>query len=72
MREEFEKLPEISSILNYYDNIVFCEDMNQYKNNRVFWDAEIGFINGAWYAYQEQQAKIDKLLDEPCGGCYVE
>lgn len=61
MREEFEKLPEISNILNHYDNIVFCEDSNQYKNHRVFWDVEIGFINGAWYAYQEHRAKIDKL-----------
>ena len=63
MREEFEKLPEISEIIK----------------EGVFWDGEIYrrtaicklthlyYVRGAWYAYQEQQKKIDSMLDHVCG-----
>lgn len=60
MREQFEKLPEIAEIIK----------------EGVFWDGEIYrrtaicklthlyYVRGAWYAFQEQQKKIDGALKE--------
>lgn len=61
MREEFEKLDEVKWIL----------DLCEYNSERNMYDAKAAhcefdeyhtnFVNGAWYAFQEQQKKIDKL-----------
>ena len=66
MREEFEKLPDIKrkmAMLIKYD-----ADSEMYKYMGVsideFYAAKLNFINGAWYAYQEQQKKIDM---QECG-----
>lgn len=63
MREEFEKLPDIKrkmAMLIKYD-----ADSEMYKYMGVsideFYAAKLNFINGAWYAYQEQQKKINFL-----------
>ena len=59
MREEFEKLPEIAARLSEY-NIVFHENdyvAEGYSDNTKLWIA-VGFVSGAYYAYQEQQKKI--------------
>lgn len=59
MRKEFEKLPEIAARLSEY-NIVFHNNdyaARGYSDNTKLWIA-LGFVNGAWYAYQEQQKKI--------------
>lgn len=57
MREQFEKLPSIEKYLKY----VFWNNETQgYCNNSenlVPLDFA-SFINGGWYAYQEQQKKI--------------
>ena len=57
MREEFEKLPEIAEILES-GNAKWCEDMKMY----IGYDAD--FVNGALYAYQEQQKIINM---QECG-----
>ena len=62
MREQFEKLPEIKEMLLNNDELKWCYETNRYINHRVFQDAETGYINGAWYAFQEQQKKIDAAL----------
>ena len=63
MREEFEKLPEIRDSLS--EHIVFIG--NKYTTpNPDFYDL-VNWLNGAWYAFQEQQAEIARLqsaLDE--------
>jgi hypothetical protein len=59
MREEFEKLPEIAAKLEY------CRYSSS-KNKYVSHWYNTAFINGAWYAYQEQQKKIDGALDLAC------
>lgn len=68
MREKFEKLPEIQAELENSDGeLYWCDKQNQYRNNRVFQDSQTGWMNGAWYAFQEQQKKIARLqsaLDE--------
>ncbi len=55
MREEFEKLPEIAELLI---EAQFDELTGEYVS---YWSYKSGYLNGAWYAYQEQQKKIDKL-----------
>lgn len=69
MREEFEKLPEIAARLNEY-NIVFHENdyaAEGYSDNVKLWIA-VGFVSGAWYAYQEQQKIINM---QECGATEI-
>ena len=58
-REEFEKLSEISEILKN-KTIVFVEKTNKY----YCYHYSVEFINGAWYAFQEQQKKLDCCREE--------
>lgn len=61
MREQFEKLPEVASHLH---NIVFdigCGEYLPKKMGYVIHEFSAYFLNGAWYAYQEQQNKINEL-----------
>ena len=62
MREQFEKLPSISCILDR--GVYFDQENNMYKGGS---DEDYFWINGAWHAYQEQQKNIDLILDCPCG-----
>ena len=66
MREEFEKLPEIRKIMN--ENGIYFMNHSGWYEARDFKDFEYEqYINGAWYAFQEQQAEIARLqsaLDE--------
>ena len=58
IREEFEKLPEIANLISeseaYFadESIYFCDN-----------DFACGYLNGAWYAFQEQQKKIDAVFN---------
>lgn len=58
MREEFEKLPEIARIIKEHDAF-YCNKGEWYlcPDDDQFAEA---YLDGAWYAYQEQQKKIDK------------
>lgn len=59
-RELFEKLPEIREIMN--ENGIYFMNHSGWYEARDFKDFEYEqYINGAWYAWQEQQAKIDEL-----------
>lgn len=66
MREDFEKLPEIAKIIPKDSAFMFSEEDNCYFDYDETRRIE-GFINGAWYAFQEQQKKIDSILDHVCG-----
>lgn len=57
MREQFEKLPEIAELLI---EAQFDEQTGEYVS---YWSYKSGYLNGAWYAYQEQQKKIDKVRE---------
>ena len=61
MREQFEKLPEIRKIMN--ENGIYFMNHSGWYEARDFKDFEYEqYINGAWYAFQEQQKKkIDSL-----------
>ena len=61
-REEFEKLPEIAAHIH---NVIFDIGCGEYlpKNmGYVIHEFSAYFLNGAWYAFQEQQKKIDAVL----------
>jgi len=58
MREQFEKLPEIAERLH---TVVYNEDLNQYHAAMINSGLSVKYIQGAWYAFQEQQKKIDAL-----------
>lgn len=59
-REKFEALPEIAEILKDEDTH-WCDKRSIYINQRVFQDSITGYLNGAWYAFQEQQIKLDAI-----------
>ena len=62
MREQFEKLPEIRKIMN--ENGIYFMNHSGWYEARDFKDFEYEkYINGAWYAFQEQQKKIDEALN---------
>ena len=57
-REEFEKLTEIRDSLS--EHIVFIG--NTYTTpSPDFYDL-VNWLNGAWYAFQKQQKKIDAIV----------
>ena len=61
MREQFEKLPEIRKIMN--ENGIYFMNHSGWYEARDFKDFEYEqYINGAWYAFQEQQTKINAVL----------
>lgn len=65
MREQFEKLPRIAGIL--VETGVYYSYTNERYTSCYEKGHEsylCGFVNGAWYAYQEQQKKIDGALKE--------
>ena len=55
IREEFEKLPEIANLISESD-AYFADESIYFCDN----DFACGYLNGAWYAFQEQQKKIDE------------
>ena len=59
MREQFEKLPEIERLINE-GNAVFHEKLNFYLCDHESLDIELS-LDTAWYAYQEQQKRINEL-----------
>ena len=60
MREQFEKLPEISWRLKQ-SNHRYNAQVGLYEFETDFSNEH--YVNGAWYAYQEQQKKIDKAIE---------
>lgn len=72
MREQFEKLPEIA---RYIHKFVYQDDLNCYRNKIKSSDIHlVTWVNGAWYAFQKQQAIINDLKTqlENMEACYIE
>lgn len=64
-REQFEKLKSIESKLGKLGKTVQWSDKFQIYHAMVQnVDAlnDVRFVNGAWYAWQERQKKIDELI----------
>lgn len=62
LRKQFEVLPEIAEILKSEKWDFVGNDYIIYHDNELCL-----YVQGAWYAFQEQQKKIDSLLDHVCG-----
>lgn len=63
MREKFKALPEIKLRLI---GMVFCFSKNQYiPKNKIIKEVVVAAkeVNLAWYAFQEQQKKIDIAMN---------
>ena len=63
-REEFEKLPDVHKKLkDLHPTIVwFCDQGNKYASSFEGFQNMVIWLNGAWYAFQEQQKIIDELI----------
>ena len=60
-REEFEKLPNIVERLH---TVFYNEDLNQYHAATINSGLSVRYIQGAWYAFQEQQKKLACCREE--------
>ena len=63
MREEFEKLPEVKKDIENY-NICYNKKLNAYTGLDGKIKSDAIWVNGAWYAYQEQQKKLQHIYDD--------
>ena len=65
MREEFERLPDINKAIKIARaigcKVDFDFEANSYVGDK---DRLIDYLNGAYYAFQEQQKKIDFIFNE--------
>lgn len=69
MRSEFEKLPEIKERLH---TVVFNEQFNDYHAAMINSGLSVYYVRGAWYAFQEQQKRIDRLKNYLIVSCAFE
>lgn len=61
MREQFEKLPDVILALNQ-DGVYWSEHHQCYSHVEDGNSYFVGWLNGAWMMYQEQQKKIEVLI----------
>ena len=61
MREQFEKLPRVKPILRL---VKYNESADGYDplDQKSIYEKYADWLNGAWYAFHEQQKKIDAVL----------
>ena len=68
MRDQFEKLPEIARRIAESNSLNYNEEFKGWRSPE--WDSTTccneDFVNAAWYAFQEQQKKIDDVLNLVC------
>ena len=66
MREQFENMPEVHKKLkDLHPTIVWFSDQeNEYASSFECFQNMVIWLNGAWYAYQEHQKKIDAITKQ--------
>lgn len=74
LRKQFEVLPEIerhvkNGFIEFIGNHYFLPEHVKNDGSQAFLihKHNVTWMNGAWWAFQEQQKKIDSLLDHVCG-----
>lgn len=70
LRLAFEQLSEIAPLIVY---AFYAKDTNKYFDKNGLGEKGLFFLNGAWWAYQEQQKKIDAAIEylyQPTSGNY--
>lgn len=60
LRKQFEVLPEIETHLNH-GNVFWSDENKTYASEFQSLHVVACYVNGAWYAFQEQQKKIDQI-----------
>lgn len=71
MKEQFQKLKHIQDILDNNPSIRFNCLLDKYVDDENICSEALSFINGALYAFKEQQKKIQaaiELLNTPMMG----
>lgn len=63
VREEFEKLPEIAERIKRSEAF-YCPKGDWYLSPYEDCREDEAFLDGAWYAFQEQQKKLDCCREE--------
>lgn len=61
-RQKFEALPEIATHLNH-GNVFFNEENKTYASEFSSLHIVACYVNGAWMMFQEQQRKLDVVLN---------
>lgn len=61
-RQKFEALPEIATHLNH-GNVFFNEEKKTYASEFSSLRIVACYVNGAWMMFQEQQRKLDVVLN---------
>ena len=59
-REAFEKIQHIKDNLEHFD--IYYSSLGGYRYSKD--DTPCFYLNGAWMMYQEQQKKIEKVLQQ--------
>ncbi|WP_149930749.1 hypothetical protein [Acinetobacter soli] len=70
-REAFERKGNIKIFVKL---CMFDDSINEYSSDKLH-DYTLGFINGAWWAFQEQQKRVDAanaVIHEYYTGSYQE
>lgn len=65
MRSEFEKLEEIANLIQG-GNAFYCDKGDWYLCQNIDHSAIEMALDMAWYAFKEQQKKIDDVLNLVC------
>ena len=62
MREQFENLPRVKPILRL---VKYSESSDGYDplDQKSIYEKYADWLNGAWYAFQEQQKVINGMLE---------
>ncbi|QIC71854.1 MULTISPECIES: hypothetical protein [Acinetobacter] len=60
LRLAFEQLSEIAPLIKH---ATYAKDVNKYFDKNGLGEKGLFFLNGAWWAYQEQQKKIDAAIE---------
>ena len=65
MREQFENLPRVKPILRL---VKYSESSDGYDplDQKSIYEKYADWLNGAWYVFQDQQKKIDEVLNLVC------
>ncbi|HGW3983458.1 TPA: hypothetical protein ACNICG_002797 [Acinetobacter baumannii] len=63
-REEFEKIPYVKAILEGVHSSIVWFGEDKYHTSFVGFDGAVNRLNGAWFVFQHQQAKVEELQQD--------
>lgn len=63
-REEFEKIPYVKAILEGVHSSIVWFGEDKYHTSFVGFDGAVNRLNGAWFVFQHQQAKVEEQAQQ--------